>query len=144
MLTIYATQQILYDDYINERKAWERWEQEQAARQEYHDLEVDAEQYFESSATPGSGLETYREQHEPPQDDEIQNLLEKERHELEELVAMHEEEIPDTGTEETQMGQHDDVTRMPGLIHQQVSSPYLGPEDGDFEELLLDDDMDIS
>jgi len=51
---------------------------------------------------------------------------------------MH-EEAPSIG--EQSQYKHD--IKMPGLVHQQ-SSPYLGPDDGDFDELLLDDAMDIS
>lgn len=114
---------------MNERRAWEQWEQEQARREH-----LDIEQCFDE------GLESQQveqDDHELP-GDEIEDLLEKERDELEALVAMH-EEAPEGGEEMEKQ----DGGQMPGLVHQQ-SSPYLGPDDGDFEELMLDDIMDIS
>lgn len=119
----------MYDSYVNERRAWEQWEQEQARREEF-----DIKEWFDDEL---EGQEVTREDHGPP-NDEIEDLLEKERNELEALVAMH-EEAPE-GEEEMEQ---QDSSKMPGLVHQQ-SSPYLGPDDGDFDELVLDDVMDIS
>lgn len=72
--------------------------------------------------------------------EDIDEILEAEARELEALVALHEQ-----APEEARRESEQQITRnMPHLTHQQ-SSPYLGPDDGDFDELLLDEGaMDIS
>jgi len=72
------------------------------------------------------------------EEEEIDELLQAEERELEAIIAMHEAEqapVDFTGT-------------RPTLLYQQ-SSPFLGPDDADFEEfmscpLLTDDAMDMS
>lgn len=72
-------------------------------------------------------------------EEEIEDLLDAEARELEALVAMH--EAPQQN-EEMQEGRGE--VGRPALVHQQ-SSPFLGPDDADFEDLLMEDDvMDMS
>jgi len=72
------------------------------------------------------------------EEEEIDELFEAEERELEAMIAMHD------AAEDSA-----DVSRTrPALLHQQ-SSPFLGPDDADFEEfmsgpMLADDAMDMS
>jgi len=73
------------------------------------------------------------------EEEEIDELLQAEERELQAMIAMHEAEQDPVDVT---------TTTRPTLSHQQ-SSPFLGPDDADFEEfmscpLLTDDAMDTS
>lgn len=146
----------MYDDYISERKAWEDWEQQQARgvpTVEEEDGQDD--ETFESVHTEtGPHLFSFKgstntiqaqtissEPPRPEDEEEIDRILTAEAKELEALIAMHEE----GGQADAQNQEEETKMLAPGMLSRCQSSPYLGPDDGDFEELLLEvDEMDIS
>ena len=70
--------------------------------------------------------------------EDIDDLLDAEQRELEAMIEMH----------EAAQEPADDTRTRPAMLHQQ-SSPFLGPDDADFEEFMsyqlsADDAMDIS
>jgi hypothetical protein len=139
---------ILYHDYLSQRKAWEQ-QQAQAAPDFEPEMALDDNeqglpqnvfsrapaQYPYHSAQSDIPLSKFEE-------DEIDELLDAEAQELEALIAMHEE--PPTASQEDKYC----TTNWPVTTLQQ-SSPFLGPDDADFDELLVDlpleeDVMDMS
>jgi hypothetical protein len=144
--TMYTTNslQILYDDYRNQRRAWQEEQartahafnsEEPAEDDQDHSMEADSISYQPSRHNT---TQLMSEDPTGQEKEEIDELLEAEERELEAMIAMHD------AAESTA-----DVMRpRPALLHQQ-SSPFLGPNDADFEEfmscpLLTDDAMDTT
>jgi len=136
----------LYDDYRNQRKAWQ---EEQARTAHEFNSEEPPEDDEDQSMQSGADLNSHRpsiqhaaqltsEDAAGQEEEEIDELLEAEERELEAMIAMHEAaQAPSGGT----------MTR-PALSHHQ-SSPFLGPDDADLEEFMscplsTDDAMDTS
>lgn len=141
----------MHDDYFSQRKAWQESLNSDAPVYEPESIaefavpmpaEQGQWQAEQQASRGGEALSTIVEQSGHQPEDEIEELLDAEARELEALIAMH--EAPQSGTMQEEVAQ----TRRPMLEHQQ-SSPFLGPDDADFDDLLMgeasaDDVMDMS